>query len=158
MSRAKEIARAFENQFGHLIAEGPQHAQFWVRVFQLQEQIDYVKQRIWERPERKKASVPAIGHYIVDENLTFIYCLHFTVDGMGVQDCVGKIWFAGDKFKAEAFRRRNELADQMMKVMEARQNSEAGEYIEGPFDIEIRNMPPGKESGVYDNPPDDKSR
>ena len=153
MSRNKEIVRAFEKLFGQLITEGPQQARFWVRTFGLQEQMDYVQAKIQEKPERKKASVPAIGHYIADENLTWIYALHFSVDELGVQDVIGMVWYAAEKYKAEAFRRRDQLADQMMVVMEEKRKTEGGESLESPFDVEIKPIEPKKERHSVTNCP-----
>jgi hypothetical protein len=146
----------FLESLGSHLVEGVEQAAFWIRAFKLEDQIAYVRDKIGEKSERKKATVPIISHYMVDDKLTFFYVLSFDVDALGVQDGIGKIWYCSPNHRDEAIRRRNELANQIMKALEDRAKRLPGETIEMPFELEIESYEPKKESDA--SPPDQKSR
>ena len=104
----------FPGNRGAILVEGQQQASFWIRAFQLGEQIDRVRAKVAERPERKVASAPIIGHYIVDENLEFYYVLSFDVDSLGARDMLGKIFYCSPEHRDQAIKLRNEIGVERM--------------------------------------------
>jgi hypothetical protein len=132
--------------FGALLVEGVEQASFWIRAFKLEEQIAFVRDKIGEKEERKRATVPIIGHYIVDDKLTFFYALSFEVDSLGAQEVIGKIWYCSPKHKDEAIRRRDDLAAKIQKMLEDKSKRGAGEMIETPFELIVERYEPKKEN------------
>jgi hypothetical protein len=146
----------FPENFGSIVVEGVEQASFWIRAFKLEGQIDLVRKKIEEKPERKQATAPIVGHYVVDAKLTWYYAISFDVDALGTQNMIGKIWYCSPEHRDKAIKSRDVLANAIMEELDKKSKRVAGEMIDPGFEWEIENYEPKKESG--ENPPPDKSR
>lgn len=79
-----------------------------------------VRRLIEDVPERKRAAVPIISEYVVDEKLKFIYIIQAQVDALGLQDGVGIIYWASPEREAEIRKHRDEHAEDIMRHMQIR--------------------------------------
>jgi hypothetical protein len=102
-------------QSGSIAVEGRKALSFWVRAFQLDEEIESVRKLIEGKPERKRAVVPIIAEYFLSERLKFIFVLKVDVDALGVQDGIGLVYWASPEYEKRAYERRDEFAGEIMK-------------------------------------------
>lgn len=94
--------------------KGKAELQFWVRAFQLENEIDHVVTRLREHPRGKTAFAPTIAEYEAGSVL-WIFILGICVDPIGICDGAGYIWLTtGQAHKELALRERDKLADQII--------------------------------------------
>jgi hypothetical protein len=105
-------------QAGKIIFEGQLAVKFWIRALDLQSNVDFARNLMLERSERKWGSVPIIAEYKVDDRLTFVYLIIAMVDALGVKDGTGIIYFASPDRLAEVKKVRDDYADDILKNME----------------------------------------
>lgn len=99
--------------------QGPDaQARFWIRVFELEEEIAHVQARLNEpKPPGEIASVPIVAEYSIDNSLKFYYVLMFKVDRLGANDVIGMIYF-GDEPEWETLNRhRDEFAETVLETV-----------------------------------------
>ena len=88
--------------------------QFWIRAFQLEDEIAVVVSRLHERPEHKSAFAPIISEY-QSGSITWVFILGATIDPLGLSDGQGFVWLTtGTEHFAEAIKARNKLADELL--------------------------------------------
>jgi hypothetical protein len=91
--------------------KGKAELQFWVRAFQLEEEIHNVVGILLAGKERVKAFVPIISEYEMGTTL-WVYILAMRIDSLGLLDGEGAIWMtSGEEHRKLALKDRNELAD-----------------------------------------------
>jgi hypothetical protein len=105
-------------QAGKIIFEGQLAVKFWIRALDLQSNVDFARNLMLERSERKWGSVPIIAEYKVDDRLTFVYLIIAMVDALGVKDGTGIIYFASPDRLEEVKKVRDDYADDILKNME----------------------------------------
>ena len=105
-------------QRGRLMFEGRKATQFWVRALDLDSEIVAIQELISAKPERKRAAVPIVAEYEVDERLKLIYLIEANVDELGIQDGVGFIYWASPEFEKELFEVRDKQAEDLLKIMQ----------------------------------------
>jgi len=111
-------------QSGSLIIEGRKAAQFWVRALDLETEVKGVQALLTAKPHRKRASVPVVAEYTVDEKFKFIYVLQLFIDALGVQDGLGLIFYASPEHEEEVYKRRDEQANILLSKMKDREFDE----------------------------------
>jgi hypothetical protein len=101
-------------QAGRIVFEGQLAAKFWIRALDLQENIDFARNLMLERSERKWGSVPIVAEYKVDERLTFVYLILATVDALGIKDGTGMVYFASPERLEEVKKVRDKYANDIL--------------------------------------------
>src|SRR5882762_2369038 len=115
-------------QAGRIVFEGQLAVKFWIRALDLQSNVDFARNLMLEKSERKWGSVPIVAEYKVDEHLTFVYLILATVDALGVKDGTGMVYFASPDRLEEVKKVRDEYANDIL------------DNIQGGFD-EVVTMP-----------------
>lgn len=100
---------------GRILCEGRKAIQFWVRAFGLEGEVDTVRELLEEKPERKKAMVPIVAEYQVDDRFKFIFVLQTTVDALGIASGVGVIYWASPEHEKEVYERRDKYANDLLR-------------------------------------------
>lgn len=114
--------------------KGKAELQFWIRAFQLQDEVDKVVRMLHEKEERKTAFAPIISEY-ESGSIRWVFLLGPTIDPLGVGDGAGMVWLTtGDHHELAARGERNKLANMILKDAE----------MQGKFD-EIIEMEPKKD-------------
>lgn len=114
--------------------KGKAELQFWIRAFQLQDEIDNVVQMLHDKDERKTAFTPIISEY-ESGSIKWIFLLGTMLDPLGVHDGAGMVWLTtGDNHERTALGERDKLANMILKEAES----------QGKFD-EIIEMEPKKD-------------
>jgi hypothetical protein len=116
--KEKEKAPPVPPQRGKLIFEGRKATQFWLRAFNLEAEIEAVREMIGAKPERKRAAVPIVAEYTVDERLKFIFLIQAEIDTLGIQGGAGFVYWASPEYEKEAFEIRDEHAEDILQRME----------------------------------------
>jgi hypothetical protein len=83
----------------------------------LQSNVDFARNLMLEKSERKWGSVPIVAEYVVDERLTFVYLIVATIDALGVKDGTGVIYYASPDRLAEVKKVRDGFANDILKDM-----------------------------------------
>jgi hypothetical protein len=102
-------------QAGRITFEGQLGVKFWIRALDLQENVDFARNLMLEKSERKWGSVPIVAEYVVDERLTFVYLIVATIDALGVKDGTGVIYYASPDRLEEVKKVRDGFADDILK-------------------------------------------
>jgi hypothetical protein len=123
-----EERRPVFSQSGSLAFEGRKAAQFWVRALDLEAEVKAVQALLIEEPRRKKAAVPIVAEYLLDEKFKFIYVIQLFIDALGVQDSIGLIFYASPEHEAEVYKHRDEQADKLLSTL--REGREFDEILE----------------------------
>lgn len=105
-------------QAGKITFEGQLAVKFWIRALDLQSDVDFARNLMLEKSERKWGSVPIVAEYVVDERLTFVYLIVATIDALGVKDGTGVIYYASPDRLEEVKKVRDGFADDILKNME----------------------------------------
>ena len=105
-------------QAGKIIFEGQLAVKFWIRALDLQSNVDFARNLMLEKSERKWGSVPIVAEYVVDERLTFVYLIVATIDALGVKDGTGVIYYASPDRLEEVKKVRDGFADDLLKNVE----------------------------------------
>jgi hypothetical protein len=114
--------------------KGKAELQFWVRAFQLQEEIDKVVHLLHQAEERKTAFAPVISEY-ESGSIKWVFLLGPVIDPLGIQQGGGMVWLTtGKGHLQDALKERNKLADMVLGEAET----------QGKFD-EIIEMEPKKD-------------
>ena len=121
----KEGRKSAYRQSGSLIFEGRKATQFWVRTLDLEMEVKAVQALLTtENPIRKRAIVPIVAEYTVDEKFKFIYVIQAFIDALGVQDGLGLIFYASPEEAEEVYKRRDEQANVLLSKMKDREFDE----------------------------------
>jgi hypothetical protein len=104
-------------QAGKITFEGQLAVKFWIRALDLQSNVDFARNLMLEKSERKWGSVPIVAEYVVDERLTFVYLIVATIDALGVKDGTGVIYYASPDRLAEVKKVRDGFANDILKDM-----------------------------------------
>jgi hypothetical protein len=104
-------------QAGKIAFEGQLAVKFWIRALDLQSNVDFARNLMLEKSERKWGSVPIVAEYVVDERLTFVFLIVCTIDALGVKDGSGVVYFASPERLAEVKKVRDGFADDILKNM-----------------------------------------
>jgi hypothetical protein len=104
-------------QAGKIVFEGQLAVKFWIRALDLQSNVDFARNLMLEKSERKWGSVPIVAEYVVDERLTFVYLIVATIDALGVKDGTGVIYYASPDRLAEVKKVRDGFANDILKDM-----------------------------------------
>jgi hypothetical protein len=108
--------------------KGKAELQFWIRAFQLQDEIDKVVQMLHDKDERKTAFVPVVSEY-ESGSIKWVFLLGTVVDPLGVEQGAGMVWLTtGQKHLETATTERNKLANMILR--EAEENDKFDEIIE----------------------------
>jgi hypothetical protein len=107
-------AEAIFSQRGSLIFEGRKAAQFWVRALDLETEVKAVQALLMAKPHRKRAAVPIVAEYTVDEKFKLIYVIQLFIDALGVRDGIGLILYASPDLEAEVYKLRDEQAQALL--------------------------------------------
>ena len=106
-----------------------------------------MRKQVVQPGPRKAAVVSVINEFKVDQDLQFVYCLIFTVDSVGVQNCVGMVFMCDEANRAAIIKVRGELADDVLSQMTKRHDAQVargeGEYVDS-----IQVIEPGSEAEV----------
>jgi hypothetical protein len=105
-------------QAGKIVFEGQLAVKFWIRALDLQSNVDFARNLMLEKSERKWGSVPIVAEYVVDERLTFVYLIVATIDALGVKDGTGVIYYASPDRLEEVKKVRDGFADDLLKNVE----------------------------------------
>ena len=105
-------------QAGKITFEGQLAVKFWIRALDLQSNVDFARNLMLEKSERKWGSVPIVAEYVVDERLTFVYLIVATIDALGVKDGTGVIYYASPDRLEEVKKVRDGFADDLLKNVE----------------------------------------
>jgi hypothetical protein len=107
---------------------GKAELQFWIRAFQLQDEIDTVIQMLHEKDERKTAFIPVISEY-ESGSIKWVFLLAPSVDPLGIENGGGMVWLTtGKEHLKMATEERNKLANEIIK--EAEQQGKFDEMIQ----------------------------
>jgi hypothetical protein len=104
-------------QSGALVFEGRKATQFWLRTLGLEEELKAVQALLAEKPDRKRAVVPIVAEYKVDDNFSFIYLIQLYADTLGVQDGMGIVFWASPEHEEEVRAKRNTHAEATIKKL-----------------------------------------
>jgi hypothetical protein len=96
----------------HFVEKG--EAAFWIRSLRIEEEIEGVRRMVEKDKEGVIAGVPVIAEYRLGPNLICIYCLSLTVDALGLSEGAGAVYFSSPEYEAEAYRRRDKLAEHIL--------------------------------------------
>jgi hypothetical protein len=97
-------------------------AQFWIRVFKLEDEIERVRKMMDNAGPRKWAAVPVVSEYGVDDDLRFIYFLNFSIDALGANHCVGFVFVTDKENEAEIVEARDKIATHVLSDIEKRRH------------------------------------
>src|ERR1700751_5281052 len=91
--------------------QGKAELQFWVRAFQLQDEIDSVVRMLHETKQRKTAFTPIVSEYEAG-GVQWVFLLGTVLDPLGITDGGGMVWLTtGKEHLEEAVKERNRLAN-----------------------------------------------
>jgi hypothetical protein len=113
--------------------ESKEGAQFWIRAFQLEADVQEVTQTVLEK-KVARATVPIIAEYQIGSDLKAIYLISLRIDSLGLVDGIGVIYFASPENEKDAYRERDRLAKDLLEEMRASNKLQ-----------EVRVIPEGKE-------------
>jgi hypothetical protein len=118
----------FEPQRGRVIAEGKEAMFFWVRAFQLEEDIRRVHRELLNEAPKTIANITISSEHRVNPGLIFIYMIAPLVDMIGICDGTGVIYYASPEFEYEAYKERDKFTE--LSVREAREQGKLKEIRE----------------------------
>jgi hypothetical protein len=121
-------------QDGRINFEGKESAQFWIRAFQLEEEVKNIQQMIIAENQMAKALVPIIAEYECGPDFKWIYVISLQIDMLGLIDGLGIVYYASPENYSKAYEARDKFADD---VLESLRKSEKLR--------EMRVIPEGKE-------------
>lgn len=106
--------------------KGKAETQFWVRAFQLEDDIQKIVQMLHEGdPRRRTAFAPTISEHEAG-SVFWVFILGISVDALGICDGLGYIWLTtGQEHKEIALRERDKFGDQIIGMVK-----DAGKYDE----------------------------
>jgi hypothetical protein len=107
-----------QKQAGRITFDGQLAVKFWIRALDLQSDVDFARNLMLEKSERKWGSVPIVAEYVVDEHLTFIYLIVANIDALGVKNGTGVIYYASPDRLEEVRKVRDKFADDILKDMQ----------------------------------------
>jgi hypothetical protein len=108
--------------------QGKAELQFWVRAFQLQDEIDRVVQMLHDKDQRKTAFVPIVSEY-ESGSIKWVFLLGTVIDPLGIEQGMGMVWLTtGSKHLGAAMTERDKLANMIFK--EAAEQGKFDEIIE----------------------------
>jgi hypothetical protein len=107
---------------------GKAELQFWIRAFQLQDEIDDVIRMLNDKDERKTAFAPIISEY-ESGSIKWVFLLGTCIDPLGIESGAGMVWLTqGPKHLEEATGERDKLANMILR--EAEEQGKFDEVIE----------------------------
>jgi hypothetical protein len=112
---SKESEDTLPPQTGSIAFEGRKGLQFWVRAFQLDDEIESVRKMMEEKLDRKRAVVPIVAEYLLSERLKFIFVLKADIDSLGIMDGIGLVYWASPEFEEDVYKKRDEFATRIMQ-------------------------------------------
>lgn len=109
-------------------AKGKAEIQFWLRSFQIEDEVQKVMDLLNEDARRVKAFVPIISEY-ESGSIVWVYILALVIDSLGLIEGEGSIWLTNTKaHQAVALKARDDLAEFAIKM--AREQDKLKEIIE----------------------------
>jgi hypothetical protein len=105
------------NQRGKIIFEGLEQTKFWVRSFQLEEEVDRARAVMAFTGKRKWGAIPIISNAALDNGLFhWVFFLMVHVDVLGIRGGEGVIYFCSPEHLSLAQELRDELADKILSA------------------------------------------